>query len=220
MRCNWIKNEMLWLWVQSKMALYGENTSREEQKLCVFAMTPKDQRVKSHKKCQNNWHCMHDDDPFHFTHLHFIQKQWQKKALFMHKNRINNDNWKWGWNCAVVAALLVFVCTLFHVSKVKCMPRLQKDNKENIGLGWKARALSTAPLEKIFCCCRSRTFSLCLFDVWCFSTRERLSMSLHSIFFVLRKNETKQFLDCVLKSAICINANRQEEKKKCFRKKR
>lgn len=68
-----------------------------------------------------------------------------------------------------------------------------KDNQENIGIGWKSACrctLHSAPLQTILF-----RFAFLLFDVWCLSTSECFSMSLHSLFqvFFSSVHKRKQF---------------------------
>ena len=118
-----------------------------------FVYFVRHQKVKSHKKCQNNWYCYARWSIQLFTFF-FHSKAKAKKKLFpctkaestmIIENEVEIVQWLPLW--------LYFVCT-FSMFRNARRQRKAKDNKENIGLGWKARALLTAPLEKIFCCCR------------------------------------------------------------------
>lgn len=112
-----------------------------------------------------------------FTSPKLQAEQQSSKWKIVHANthtkrkkatKINNDNWKRGWCCAVVAWSELFVRRLRW--KVKC----SRDNKENIGLGWK----NAAPLEMIlFLCARSLCCRFFHFtSVWCLLMPQHLWM--------------------------------------------
>lgn len=95
---------------------------------------------------------MHDD-PFNYSRFFHSKAKAQKKVFSCTKAEstmiIENEVEIVQW----LPLQLYFVC-LFSMFWNARRRREAKDNKENIGLGWKARALLTSPLEKIFCCCR------------------------------------------------------------------
>jgi carbonic anhydrase len=108
----------------------------------LFALLSSKHRQKSAKTIGIVVH----DDPFTAIHGLSIRKQKRKNPnflLLMHKKAestmiIGNE--------VEIVQWLPFSRCFFMFPKVKCTPPT-KDNKENIGLGWKARALSTAPFH-------------------------------------------------------------------------